>query len=159
MQFKVPQDVLREDKIVGFLTLRQLIICTLGGSITYALYTSLAKQYFVEVWLIPVLFTALITMAFAFIRFHDVPFEKIVLLFIEYNFKPRKRFWQKMQGDVVLSVLAPIQKSAVAKEAKNEDELTRRKRLEEVSKVVDAHSEKIGQQKQNSTTQSNPQSK
>ena len=151
MQFKVPQDVLREDKIVGFLTLRQLIICTLGGSITYALYTSLAKQYFVEVWLLPVLFSALVTMAFAFIRFHDIPFEKIVLLFIEYNFKPRKRFWQKMQGDVVLSVLAPVQKTSLVSKAKTEDETSRRKRLEEVSRVVDAHSEKIGQSKQKET--------
>ncbi len=153
MQFKVPQDVLREDKIVGFLTLRQLIICTLGGSITYALYTSLAKQYFVEVWLLPVLFTALITMAFAFVRFHDIGFEKIVLIFIEYNFKPRKRFWQKMQGDVVLSVLAPIQKSTAIVKEKAEDDISRRKRLEEVSRVVDVHSEKMKQNtQQNQTT-------
>ncbi len=148
MQFKVPQDVLRDDKIVAFLTLRQLIICTLGGSITYAMYTSLAKQYFVEVWLLPVLLSAFITMAFAFIRFHDIPFEKIVLLFIEYNFKPRKRYWQKFQGDVALSVLAPIKKSTAIKKAPKEDAQTRRKRLEEVSRVVDSHNEKIAQNTQ-----------
>lgn len=140
MQFKVPQDVLRPDKIVGFLTLRQLIIAAIGGGMAYSLYLILSKQYFIEIWLPPVLFVTLITLAFAFIKFHDILFEKLVLFFIEYKFRPRSRVWQKMHGDVVLSVLSqPIQKTGITEAPKEKPltELERRKKLEEVSKVVD----------------------
>ena len=39
MQFKIPQDVQRADKIVGPLTLRELIIVGIGGGFTYAACT------------------------------------------------------------------------------------------------------------------------
>lgn len=144
MQFKVPQDVLRPDKIVGFLTLRQLIICAIGGGFAYSLYIVLSKQYFVEVWLIPVAFITLVTLAFAFFKFHDIVFEKFILIFIEYKFKPRNRVWNKMKGDAVLSVLSPLPQQA--KIAPKQEKMTmqeRRKKLEEISKLVDTHGKNI----------------
>lgn len=146
MQFKVPQDVLRPDKIVGFLTLRQLIIVAIGGGIDYSLYIVLSKQYLIEIWMPPVLFIALITMAFAFVKFHDILFEKLVLIFIEYKFKPSTRTWQKMCGDAVLSVLnAPLQKGFGLEtvKAKELTEQERRLKLEEISKLVDTHGGKM----------------
>lgn len=141
MQFKVPQDVLRPDKIVGFLTLRQLIIVAIGAGIDYSLYLVLSKQYVLEIWLIPVVFIGLITSAFAFLKFHDILFEKLVLIFIEYKFKPRARIWQKMRGDVLISVLNPLKKSSAtaAEQTAPLTEQDRRKKLEEISKVVDTH--------------------
>lgn len=144
MQFKVPQDVLRPDKIVGFLTLRQLIIVALGGGMAYSLYIILSKQYFLEIWLPPVLFISLITVAFAFFKFHDILFEKLILIFIEYKFRPRARVWQKMQGDVVLSVLStPVQKETAEQKVEPLSERERRKKLEEIMKVVDTQPKKI----------------
>lgn len=143
MQFKVPQDVLRPDKIVGFLTLRQLVICAIGGGISYLLYVVLSKQYFVEIWFPPVLVTALITAAFAFFRFHEIVFEKLIFIFIQYKFLPRSRTWQKMRGDAVLSVLSPIpgsSKKTIQVQPMTAEE--RRKKLEEVSKIVDTHASK-----------------
>lgn len=145
MQFKVPQDVLRADKIVGFLTLRQLIICILGGSIAYSLYVVLIKQYGVEIWFLPVLLVSLTTAAFAFVRFNDLVFEKFFLLCIEYKFLPRIRTWQKMKGDIHLSVLAaPLQKRHEAGMPVNI--LTteeRRKKLREVTHLVDTHGKEM----------------
>ena len=146
MQFKVPQDVLRPDKIVGFLTLQQLIIVAIGGGVDYSLYIVLSKQYLVEIWMPPVLFIALITMAFAFVKFHDILFEKLVLIFIEYKFKPRARMWQKMRGDAILSVLsAPLQKGFGLEmvKAKELTEQERRLKLEAMSKLVDTHGSKM----------------
>lgn len=145
MQFKVPQDVLRPDKIVGFLTLRQLIIVALGGGVSYSLYIVLSKQYVLEIWLPPVIFITLITLAFAFAKFHDIIFEKLLLIFIEYKFRPRARTWQKMDGDTVLSVLqTPF---GVPKEPLQKvEKLTardRRKKLEEITKLVDTHGKDI----------------
>lgn len=141
MQFKVPQDVLRADKIVGFLTLRQLIIVGIGGGLSYSLYIILSKQYFVEIWMPPVVVIAIITMAFAFFKFHDIVFEKFILIFIEYKFRPRSRIWQKMRGDAMLSVLDNLaQQNKAAKPAAvvmTTEE--RRKKLEEITRLVDTH--------------------
>ena len=40
---KIPQNVYVEDRIIGPITLRHLIICGLGGGISYALYSTAAK--------------------------------------------------------------------------------------------------------------------
>lgn len=145
MQCKVPQDVLRADKIVGFLTLRQLIICIIGGGITYALYMSLSKQYVLVIWLPPVLITTVITMGFAFVKYHDIVFERLILTFIEYKFKPQIRTWSKMKGDVLFSVFAPGYGAVHAKAKKQESmsDNDRRKRLEEISQSVDTNSSHI----------------
>lgn len=145
MQFKIPQDVLRPDKIVGFLTLRQLVIVIIGGGIAYALYVALSKQYYLEIWLPPVAFVGLLTLAFAFFKFHDIVFEKFILIFVEYKFRPRARTWQKMQGDVVLSVLRnPLNfGQPTAKKADVLSEQDRRKKLEEITRIVDTHGDKI----------------
>lgn len=145
MQFKVPQDVLRPDKIVGFLTLRQLIIVAFGAGIAYSLYIILSKQYLLEIWLPPVAFVSLVTAAFAFVRFHDLQFEKLILVFIEYKFRPRARTWQKMMGDTVLSVLAPVPGSQKMK-SRGAAEITpqeRRKKLEEINKLIQSKNEQI----------------
>lgn len=146
MQFKIPQDVQRPDKIVGPLTLRQLIIASIGAGLSYSLYLTLSKQYYIEIWLVPVLFIAALTLIFAFYRFRDIPFEKLVLIFIEYKFKPRKRTWQKMKGDVLISVLSPLKaKKNLGKAEKLKEKLDteRLKKISEITAIVDVHGKKI----------------
>lgn len=141
MQFKVPQDVLRPDKIVGFLTLRQLIIVTIGGGIAYSLYVVLNKQYAVQIWLIPVFFIAFFTLAFAFVKYQELTFEKLVLVFIEFKLRPQARTWQKMRGDFVLPVLSnPLGRGQEKpQKAPQASEAERRKKLEEITRFVDTH--------------------
>ncbi len=145
MQFKIPQDVQRADKIVGPLTLRQLIIVAIGSGIAYSLYLVMSKQYVIQIWLIPVIFIMAITALFAFYRFHDMPFEKLIFVFIEYKFKPRKRVFQKMRGDVFISVLNPMARKQTAAMAELKDELDfeRRKKITELTKMVDLNKPKI----------------
>jgi hypothetical protein len=99
MQFKVPQDVQREDRIVGPLTLRQLIICGIGFSIAYAFYVILGREYEIITALIPVGIIAIITIIFAFARPLDLVFEKWALYWIAAMVLPRKRYWLKGTGD------------------------------------------------------------
>ena len=91
MQFKVPQNIRREDKIVGPLTLKQMIICAIGGTIAYAIYVSLANYYLWITWLPPMLIVILITAAFAFVRPLDLSFTKWILLWAEFALLPKKR--------------------------------------------------------------------
>ncbi|MBD3330568.1 hypothetical protein GF354_03490 [Candidatus Peregrinibacteria bacterium] len=95
MPVKVPQDVQREDTIIGPLTLKQLFILMFGGGIAYAIYISLSRLYFIEIWLPPVAIVSAITLAFAFLKVHNLPFHLFLMYLIEYLILPKKRVWIK----------------------------------------------------------------
>lgn len=139
MQFKIPQNVQREDTIIGPVTMRQLIICGIGGGIAYSIYVSLAKFYFWEVWIIPVGIVVAITAATAFLKIHDIPFYKFLLLFLEYMLLPKKRMWCKGEGDIFVSMLTPTQtKTRKDKKAENKEQtdMEKFKNLDELSKIL-----------------------
>lgn len=146
MQFKIPQDVQMEDKIVGPLTLKQLLIVAVGGGLDYVLYVSLSKVYVLTVWILPVVIIALLTLAIAFIKIQSIPFMRYILLSMEYYLKPRKRLWVGGGGEVFISITQPEpktkaqlaqdkqQKKTVPKNLDNLDELTR---------ILDSHTQFI----------------
>lgn len=139
MQFKVPQNVQREDKIVGPLTLKQLIICGIGFAIDYAIYNSLAKQYIWVTWILPVAIVAIITVAFAFVRPLDLSFTKYILRWIEFSFLPRQRFWIQGGAEAWPPTFATEQKATKIQkkaEAKAEQVMDKHKKLEELSKIL-----------------------
>lgn len=134
MQFKVPQNVQREDTIVGPLTLKQLLILAAGGSIAYAIYVGLAKTYFIEIWLPPVAIVSLITLAFAFLKIHSLPFHRYLINLIEFKLLPRKRIWIQGAGDAIQT--NPLKK-AERKDSKNEVIEKKSEDIEEISKILD----------------------
>lgn len=93
MRFKVPQNVQREDTIIGPLTLKQMGILGAGGGITYTVFITLSKSYFIEVWLPPVFILTIITLAVAFLKIHSLPFHQFLMHLIEYHYLPKKRIW------------------------------------------------------------------
>ncbi len=140
MQFKVPQDVQREDRIVGPLTLRQLIICGIGGGIAYAIYVILGKYYEPISSAIPAIVIVLITILFAFIRPLDLTFTKFILVYLEFQLLPRKRPWIQASGEVFFNpFLTPKTKSKADKKAeeKAKQMTDKSKKLEEISKILD----------------------
>lgn len=137
MQYKVPQDVQREDTIIGPITIRQLIILGIGGGITYAIYVSLAKTYFLEVWLLPVIFTGSLTLAFAFLKIHSLEFHEFLMNFIEYHMLPRNRFW--IQGTGYAFVPPFEEKKDKKAVTKQKTETKPQKSLSELTKVLDTH--------------------
>jgi len=139
MQFKVPQDVQRADTIVGPLTWKQLIILGAGGGIAYAIYISLAKSYYMEVWLPPVVVVGALTMALAFIKIHGLDFERFLLCFIEYHFLPKKRIWQKGQAEsFVIYLQRRSEEKRKPKPTKKVDE-GEKKSIAELSDIVDSY--------------------
>lgn len=136
MQFKVPQNVQREDTIVGPLTLRQLIICAIGFTIAYGIYVALANLYLWLTWLPPVAIVVLITLAFAFLRPLDLSFTRYVLLFIEFSLLPKKRIWIKSSGEV-------IKPTVTRKEEKKKGEeqgaiVDKQKKLKDLEKFLES---------------------
>ena len=139
MQFKVPQNVQREDKIVGPLTLKQLIICGIGFGIDYALYSSLAAKYIWVTWILPVAIVAIITIAFAFIRPVNLSFAKFLLRWLEFLLIPRKRFWIQSSAESYPSLLQTEKAAAQdekKEEAKESQALNKHKKLEEITRIL-----------------------
>ena len=137
MQFKVPQDVQREDHIVGPLTFRQLIICGIGFSIAYAIYTVLGREYEFITALIPVIIIALITIVFAFIKPLNLVFERYILFVIESLILPRKRYWLKGMGDPSRMVFVPGTTFKKTVPVKSDKEETKKKSLAELTQILD----------------------
>jgi hypothetical protein len=135
MQYKVPQNVQREDTIVGPLTLKQLAILGIGGGITYSVYLTLAQTYFIEVWIWPVAILGILTLLFAFIRPFNLSFFEFLLHLIEYKSLPQKRVWQKKSDDPLVLNVSEKQKKAVKKEL--EKNKPKQKSLEELTKMID----------------------
>ena len=147
MQFKVPQNVQREDKIVGPLTLKQLIICAGGGIVAYGIYVSLGRYYIWITWLPPVAIVVIITLAFAFARPLDLSFTQWLMLWIEYSLLPRKRMWTKSSGEIIRPSTPQketIKKGQKESEAKMNAMSERQKKLAELNKFLEA--EKKGKQ-------------
>lgn len=123
LQYKIPQNVQVEDRITSFLTIRQLIICAIGGGIAYVFYITLSPNYYAEVWLPPVLFFSVLTIAVAFIKINDIPFTKWALLLTEFMMVPRRRVWDKtVTANLLFSFIgsragAPQEQSATQKNA------------------------------------------
>lgn len=93
LQYKIPQNVQREDQILSFLTLRQLGILAAGGAVAYMFYLTLAPTFYISIWGPFVFFPLIIAICIAFVSVNGVSFTKWVLLFLEFTMNPRKRVW------------------------------------------------------------------
>ena len=98
LQYKIPQNVEREDQILSFLTFRQLGILAAGGAFCYFLYILLAPVFYVEVWGPIVFIPAALTACVAFLDIGGVTFTKWFLLFIEFVVNPKKRIWNNKKS-------------------------------------------------------------
>jgi hypothetical protein len=92
-QYKVPQDVEAEDKIIGFLTIKQFIYATIGvayGFLTFQLFKGILPVFLV----VGVPPTILLLLLGLYQR-QGQPFESYLLSLVDYTVKPRKRLWAK----------------------------------------------------------------
>jgi len=96
---KIPQNIYVEDRIIGPVTLKQLIITGLGMGISYVLYAMVTKS---GVTNIPVLvmcwIPGFIAACFAFLKINDLSLFNIILLMIEGMNKNNVRYWSPHPG-------------------------------------------------------------
>lgn len=94
MATKIPQNIDKEDKLVGPLTLKQFLYILGAGSlifVTYQYYMS-GYLYFIEFIIISILVTAL-ALSLAFFKINGRPFIIFLGHAITYIFSPKVRFW------------------------------------------------------------------
>ena len=96
---KIPQNVYVEDRIIGPVSLRQLIITGVGAGISYMIFSAASKAGVsslpikVMCWI-----PALIAAMFAFLKINDLSLLRMILLAAEGMNKPRERVWSSPAG-------------------------------------------------------------
>lgn len=90
-QYKVPQNVDMQDKIVGPLTMFQFLYLLAGGMI---FYTTFKAQQTVLMILVGIP-AALVGLAMAFVKVNDRPFGQFVIAYIFYLTHPKSRVWHQ----------------------------------------------------------------
>lgn len=96
---KIPQNVYVEDRIIGPVTLRQIIVTGIGAGISYLLYSAFIRSglssmpFQIAAWI-----PAVIGAAFAFLKINDLSLLSIILLIAEGMNKPHERVWTAHPG-------------------------------------------------------------
>lgn len=108
---KIPQNVYIEDRIVGPLTLKQIIISMLGIGFSYAIWASISKvQGYVPLPItIIVWIPGMLAVIFSFVKINDLSLTHLFFLMVERVQKPQTRIYGPRRGVSVntLSFAAP----------------------------------------------------
>jgi len=126
LQYKIPQNVGIEDKIVGPFSIRQLIILAVGGGISYVLFAIASRIYELNVLeYILIALPAIFSLMAAMLKIHNVSFTKYVFLTLEMAIRPKRRMWDHrgiaalVQPDLSEKKAQATQKAEIAEEKKN----------------------------------------
>lgn len=141
MQFKIPQNVDIEDKIVAFLSFRQLFILIGGGAIAYVVYTASVGRVPAYAYIIPIVFIMVVTVLIAFFKIDNLSFIRLILLMLERIINPSQRVWRHYAGLPTYLDLyeADLQRTASApRKEKEENPLASVKSLTSIADLVDS---------------------
>ena len=138
LQYKIPQNIGVEDRIVGPFTLKQLIIVACGVGISYVLFAITSKLYelnTIEYFVIAI--PALISIAAALLKINGLTFFQFLLLTLEYAIKPKKRAWDH-RG--IVNLIALDLKEEKKKDQSNQGDTKEKKNvnLDDLSRILDS---------------------
>lgn len=91
MQFKVPQNIDMQDRILGPLTMIQFVYAVVGFGTCYAIIMSLPKPISYII-IAPI---ALFVVCLDFVKVNERPFLDFFIAAIEYSATSKKRFWHQ----------------------------------------------------------------
>ena len=123
-QYKVPQNVEAEDKLLGPLSFRQFIyalIALIAGALAYFLGSMIA----IPLAIIPVpIFLLFLVLALPLRK--DQPMETYLAAMVRFWFKPHARLWEADSEDSMIEISSPINDDEPATKDFSGDEASRR---------------------------------
>lgn len=137
-QYKVPQDVEADDKLLGPLSFRQFIYLGIVAALV-AIGWFLA-QIFLALAIIPVPF-ALFFLILALPLRKDQPMETYLAALISFYTKPNKRFWNPGQRESTITIIAP--KVVETTQTKNLSGEEANRRLSFLAGLVDSEGQSL----------------
>ena len=126
MQYKVPQNIDLEDKIVGPFTMKQFLYLFVGGFILYGwwnysnTYVSPPPMTIFLVLAIPVGF---LCFCMAVVKVNDRPFEIFLLNLFKFMFSPKQRKWITGYAPEAVIMLDPSEVKKKDEHVKSESDL------------------------------------
>ncbi len=114
MQFKVPQFIEREAKIIGPLTFRQFLFIGAGGFLIFILYTALTQIHPFLLFFLAIII-GIISLSFAFLKIEGHPLISVFMGFANFITAPRLYLWERKH------FMPKIQKKEVSKEESDEE--------------------------------------
>ncbi len=104
-RFLVPQFIEVEDKIFGPVTVRQFIICTIGGLLIFMSY----KLSDFSLFLFELFIIAGLTIVMAFVKVNGKNFHFFLLDFLDFVFKTKKiSIWKKEENVSKKTEIKPV---------------------------------------------------
>jgi hypothetical protein len=140
MQYKVPQDVQREDQILWFITLRQLILLMVGCGISYLLFVNMKKAYNLNGFEIALIWLpGAISAAFAFLKIKGISLSKFFLLILEQVFfRSSRRYWIAGTGEPFVSMTMTFKSQNSSKStSKEKEKMFDQKKAEKLAQFLD----------------------
>ena len=136
---KIPQNVYVEDRIIGPITLKQIMIVMVSSGLSYTIWAIMRQSgadsgaNTLLAW-IPTVIGA----AFAFVKINGISLFRIMLLLIERMDKPAKRVWTPRQG-IYINITTIKDPSKKDKETgKKQIQKTQQEdQIEELSRLLD----------------------
>ena len=94
MRFKIPANTNIDDKILPFLSMKQLIILSIWAAISYAVFNILyAMWYLAALWGTLDTIIMWLTFSAAFLKINHLEFHRWLVVLISKIFVPQKRFF------------------------------------------------------------------
>ncbi len=135
-QYKVPQDVEADDKLLGPFNFRQFIYLLISAGLIALSWALLSlSEIFIFVVVI-LLFPTIFLLVLALPLRKDQPMETYVAALISYYTKPRKRLWNPGQRESTITITAP--KIVEKKLTRDLSEEEAGRRLSFLANVVDS---------------------
>jgi hypothetical protein len=131
VQYKVPQHIDIEDKIVGPFTMKQFVYLLVAGFIIYGWWNF--SNTFIDpppmlIFLPLAIPVGTLGLSFALLKINDRPFEVFILSLLKFMFSPKQRIWRegyKAPEVIVKDPAAPIIKDDGKKDVRTLDELAK----------------------------------
>ena len=107
MRYKVPQNIDIQDRIIGPLTMLQLVYAVVGGGLAYSILITLPSpaSYILAA---PI---ALFTVAVIFVKVNERPFLNFFFAMIQFMTSPKQRVWHHGAVDNLKVVIYKTQKA------------------------------------------------
>lgn len=134
----------REDKILFFITLKQLVILIIGFGISYTMFVSINKTYELNefqqtlIWI-----PAAIACVFAFFKIKGMTMLQFLFLALEKIFRPARRYWVQNGGipfvSMTTNVMLPKDKNAAKEETniKMQQKNVKSQKIRNIADIVD----------------------
>jgi len=137
MAVKIPQNVDKEDKLVGPLTLKQFLYILGGSALMFATWQYHVEGYlfFTEFILISLVISVLM-LALAFVKINGRPFIVLISNTLAYIFTHKQRFWSRHNHMSVKKLKIAGDNSFATEPRTSKDEATHGK-LEKLAHILD----------------------